>query len=371
MRWGQKKCGLEKGWLACSSSEYGAKYEVSETKCDNLDNDCDGKIDPGCVITIAGTGKAGFGDGQALQAKFNSISGIVFDKQGNIYVGDVKNARIRKLLATGKVETVAGSGTPGDKDGPALSAEFKNPVGLAIDLQGRIIISDTELHKVKRYDPKTNMVETIAGNGQEGDNVGSALTAQFNSPRGLAVNSKGEIFIADAQNNKIKKITTNGMVVLVAGTKTAGTQDGKASEAQFSLPSSLVFDSQGSLFITDATNNLIRKLDTKNIVTTVAGVPGGGYLDGPAISAKFRIPTGITIDQSGNLYISDFNNARIRKIDTQKNVTTIIGTGAFGYVDGPASKAQVGLVFALTISPNNELFFTESFNHVIRKYIRP
>jgi DNA-binding beta-propeller fold protein YncE len=367
----RKTCGGTKGWLACGASNFGADYQQNEAKCDSKDNDCDGRVDEGCVITIAGTATKGFKDGPALQAQFNVPRGLALDPSGNLYIVDALNDRIRKLDTNGNVTTIAGSGQSGHKDGPALQAQFEIPRGLIIDQKtGDMYITDTFNYRIRKLDAKGD-VTTIAGSGIKGFKNGPPFAAQFSFPIALAKNTVGDIFIADEDNRRVQKLLATGYVVTAAGDGTTGFLDGSSSKAKLSARG-LAIDKFGNLYITDPHNRRVRKLDANGTVTTIAGTGKFGTKDGPRLQAEFASPRGITMAPSGNIYISDTLNSTIRKIDTKGNVSTVAGSGIRGYLDGPALQAQFNFPEELVVdNAEKNLYVSDQDNHRIRKIILP
>jgi len=325
----------------------------------------------GSVTTFAGSATAGYNDGLGTAALFSNPAGMASDASGNIYVCDVFNNRIRKIGPDGTVTTIAGSGVAGNSDGPALSAQFYAPQGLAVDAQGNIFVADYGNSLIREIVAATNTVKTYAGNGYVGYVDGDALkTAEFSGPSGIVVDANGNLFVADRNNNMIRKITPAGVVSRVAGTKTPGYANGTVNTttgfyASFRNPGSLVLDSQGNIYIADLGNSAIRKITPGAVVTTIAGGPGqtsllgspaalamdpqgnffiadesgrvieltaslvlydlagsanvSGFADGAGISAKFSAPQGICVTPSGGIFVSDFNNNRIRQVAVVTN----------------------------------------------------
>jgi len=320
----------------------------------------------GLVSTFAGSGTAGFNDGTGTTALFSNPGGMASDASGNIYVCDVFNNRIRKIAPDGTVTTIAGSGVAGNIDGPALSAQFYAPQGLAVDAQGNVFIADYGNNLIRELEASTGSVKTVAGNGIPGYVDGEVFkTAEFNGPCALAIDANNVIYVADRNNNAIRKINTNGTTNTVAGTKAAGyfnTTQNAANlvYAYFRSPSGLALDANGNIYVADIGNSAIRKITSTGVVTTIAGGPGqssllgspaalamdkqgnfliadesgriieltaanvlydlagaanvSGYAEGSGTAAKFSNPQGICITPAGNIFVSDFNNNRIRKV---------------------------------------------------------
>lgn len=267
------------------------------------------KITPdGNVFTLAGDGTQGFADGSAGIAKFNGLADLVSDSSGNIYIADFYNNRIRKVAPTGDVSTFAGSGVSGFADGNNAVAQFKNPAGLTIDASGRIYVADQNNNRIRQI--FGGQVITIAGDGTNGYLDGNAISSKFDYPTDVAINGQ-DIYVVDNWNNKIRKISS-GQVSTVSGSS-YGFADGDLATAKFYNPLNLVTNAAGDIFITDTVNNRIRKI-SGNQVSTLAGTGISGFADGNSAVAKFKNPGGIAIDNQGNLYIADNPNHRIRKV---------------------------------------------------------
>ncbi len=226
--------------------------------------------------------------------------------------------------------------------------------------------------------PELNyIVSTLAGNGAIGFVNGSGITATFNNPHGVTLDAQGVLYVADADNHCIRKITANGVVITLAGTGIAGYNDGIGANAQFSFPTDVAIGTQGALYIADRGNNCIRKITSTGIVTTWAGVAGGGYQDGPAATARFNMPSGLAIDGQENLYVSDTGNNRIRKITSTGIVSTLAGGGVTatpnpgatsgGFADGQGVAAKFLLPNGITVDAQGNVYVADGYNNCIRK----
>ena len=267
------------------------------------------KIDPAGVVTTLAGSSAGYVDDTGTAAKFSSPTGVAVDSSGNVYVADFGNNRIRKIDPAGVVTTFAGS-TSGDDDGTGTAAQFYNPYGVAVDSSGHVYVADSNNHRIRKISP-TGVVTTFAGSSS-GNADGTGTAAQFDQPYGVAVDSSGHVYVADLGNSRIRKIDPAGVVTTLAGSS-AGDADGTGSAAQFNSPHGVAVDSSGNVYVADLGNNRIRKIDPAGVVTTFAGSTSG-YMDGALTAAKFKDPSGVTVDSSGNVYVADNNNHRIRKI---------------------------------------------------------
>lgn len=252
------------------------------------------KITPSAVVTTLATG-----DG--------SLRGLAFDEDNNLFVLD--DHKIFKRTPGGVVTTIAGS-TSGFADGMGTAAQFAEPIGIALDAAGNLFVSDFFNHRIRKITP-AGEVTTLAG-GVQGFADGTGTEAQFSSPQNLIFGNEGNLFVADEGNNRIRKITPQGVVTTLAGS-TQGLANGTGTAAQFYAPRSLVLDQEGNLLVADYGNSLIRKITPAGVVSTFAGSTAG-YQDGLTAEAKFNMPNGLVFDKDGNLFITDLNNYRIRKI---------------------------------------------------------
>lgn len=279
----------------------------------------------GIITTVAGTSGGYSGDnGAATSAELAVPNGVAVDSSGNIYIADTGNNRIRKVDTNGIITTVAGDGSVGysGDNGAATSAQLNYPTGLAVDSRGNIYIADALNDRIRKVDTN-GTITTVAGNGwagYSGDN-GPATSAQLTNPLGVAVDSSGNIYIADYSYNIIRKVDTNGIITTVAGDGTQGYSgnNGAATSAELSGPEGVEVDSNGNIYIADSENHKIRKVDINGIITTVAGTDSTEYNgdngdNGAATSAWLYEPRGVEVDSNGNIYIADTNNDRIRKV---------------------------------------------------------
>lgn len=337
------------------------------------------------INTVAGNGIYGFyGDGfTATAAEFAGPIGIAFDTAGNYYVVDFYNYRIRKISTDGTITTVAGNGTFGytGNGSVATSAEIAAH-GIAIDKHNNIYFSDPFYSIIRKVTP-AGIISTIAGNGTlgfSGDN-GPATNAEMTMPYGLAFDAAGNLFIADAGNHAIRKVNiTTGIITTVAGTGTGGYTGnlGKAIFAQLDSPYAVTFDRIGTMYISDHRNNVVRKVDTAGIITTFAGTfgvysnTGNG---GPAVLATINGPKGLLTDSIRNVYICDADNNVIRKVDTFGNISTIIGVGGSGGVGysgdlGPALAANIFNPYDIKMDKQGSFYIADANNERIRKVYR-
>lgn len=291
-------------------------------------NHCIRKISAaGAVTTLAGSGVAGFLDGQGTAAQFNYPSGIVYSG-AIVYVADASNNRIRKVDIGGGVTTLAGSGVAGTQDGIGSAATFNNPSGIAVSPPntGVLYVTDKNVGGIRQVQQPTGAVYLYTGGGLQGFADGQLIAAVFNNPYGIAIDVSGNIYVADQLNQRIRKIS-GGTVTTLAGSGIAGFADGQGAAAQFNNPSGVAVDASGNVYVADFGNNRIRKISASGAVTTLAGSGIAGFADGQGSAAKFSGPSGIAVDAAGNLYVADANNHRIRKLNVvlvQTNPVSVI-----------------------------------------------
>lgn len=268
----------------------------------------------GFIRNLAGDIQEGFIDGFAGSARFNHPEGIALHPEGFLVVADTFNHAIRKVTLQGEVTTIAGKGKRGYRDGAGQEALFNQPCGVATDRQGNLYVADTFNRRIRKIFPDGTVI-TLAGDGRPGLLDGPALEARFHTPSGVIVDPKdGSLYIADMGNNSIRKLTPDGLVITIAGAKHYGHVDGKGPEARFSIPYGVDLDAQGNLWIADWGNESVRILYPDGRVETVAGKLPQGYLDGPTYSAKFRGLMNVRVGPDGLIYLADTDNQRIRVI---------------------------------------------------------
>jgi len=326
------------------------------------------------VSTLAGSGTAGRVDGPGAAAQFNGPANVATDAQGNVYVTDNQTHCVRKITPAGVVSTLAGTGAPGRVDGPSATAQFDYPNGLAVTSQGTVYVADTNNNCIRAISP-AGVVSTLAGGATYGLQDGPAATARFWQPRGLALDQQGVLYVADYQNNRIRKITPAGVVSTVAGSGPSNVNfvaenfaDGPASSALFYYPSGVAVAVQGTLYVTDYQNNRIRKITAAGVVSTVAGSTGG-CTDGDAAQAKFYLPTDVAVDASGTLYVADYGNGCLRRISPAGQVSLFAGSCTrLGYADGPIAASIFSRSVGLVVNPAGTLLYVaDSNNNRIRK----
>ncbi|MCY4587285.1 MAG: NHL repeat-containing protein [Bryobacterales bacterium] len=273
--------------------------------------------------------------GRPTDAQLDSPTGAALDGSGNLYIADSNNHRIRMVDAGGMITTVAGTGTDGfsGDSGRATSAQLNNPIGVAVDSSGNLYIADTRNDRIREVDAD-GTITTAAGTWSDGfsGDGGPATDAQLDSPIDVAAdNGSGNLYIADSNNHRIRMVDAGGMITTAVGTGRRGFNEdgGPATEARLSFPHGVAVDGSGNLYIADTSNNRIRKVDAGGTITTVAGTGRRGFNgDGdPATAAQLNGPYGVVLDGSGNLYIADTRNNRIRKVDAEGTITTVAGMG--------------------------------------------
>ncbi len=297
------------------------------------------------VTTIlAGSGTTGANDAEGALASFNGPIGIVIDNDGNLYVADSKNNKIRKISTTGTVSTFAGSGTAGLVNDVGTAACFNHPDALTIDNAGNIYVADELNHVIRKITP-TASVSTFAGSGSYGLTNGSLTLAAFKNPTGISIDGSGNFYVADPQNNVIRKIDNTGMVSTFAGNSISALTDGTGTAASFNLPVSVATDKNGNVFVADLLNQRIRKITPAAIVTTVTttGVRNTSFDGINAVSA----------DAAGNLYVSA--NSSMIKVNTD-NVTTLVA-GSLPDAEGH------------TVDKNGNIYIADTRNNKILKIV--
>lgn len=316
------------------------------------------------VTTFAGSGIAGSTDTTGTAASFNYPTVVTFNRQNEIVVVDRSNHKIRKGARSGVITTIAGTGTAGATNGSTASATFRFPDGAIVDSQGNLFITDQSNHLLRKITPE-GIVSTFAGSTAGFlDGVGTA--AKFYYPAAMAIDALDNLYVADWNNHRIRKITPDGTVTTYAGS-TAGYLDGAAATAKFNGPTGLGIDNLGNLYVADYSNNRIRKIDTLGQVTTVAGSGAAGSADGNGTSASFNHPAVVAVASDNTLFVTDEGNHKIRKVSPSGEVTTYAGTGTMGAMDGNAGSAAFKNPTGITVGSDNTFYVADYGNHKIRQ----
>ena len=314
------------------------------------------------VSTLAGSTQ-GFTDGTGTSAKFYNPTRVAVDGAGNVYVADLSNHRIRKITTSGVVSTLAGSGTSGYTDGTGTSAQFNSPTGVAVDGAGNVYVADQGNHRIRKI-TTSGVVSTLAGSTY-GYTDGTGTSAKFYNPFGVAVDGAGNVYVADQGNHRIRKITESGVVSTLAGS-TYGYTDGTGTSAKFAYPFGVAVDGAGNVYVADYNNQRIRKITASGVVSTLAGSTYG-YRDGTGTSAQFAYPFGVAVDGAGNVYVADESNHRIRKITASGVVSTLAGSGTSGNADGTGTSAKFKNPTGVAVDGAGNVYVGDYNNHSIRK----
>ena len=333
---------------------------------------------PYFFTTLAGVGGAsGSANGTGSAARFLQPYGLTVDTAGVVYVADSRNNTIRKITPFGVVTTIAGlAGTSGSANGTGNAARFDYPVGVAVDKNGNLFVTDNFSHLVRKITPDGTVTTFAGAAGINGAANGTGAAARFNGPWGIAFDTAGNLYVSDADGHAIRKITPDAVVTTLAGVPgVPGTTDGLGTVAQFNGPGGLAVDSTGNVYVSDDSNHRIRKITPAGIVSTLAGPTGApvtGDADGPASSARFNLPRGIALDGAGNLYVTDIKNAIIRKISAAGVVSTLAGlSGTIGSADGLGSAVRFNSPQGIAVDARGNLYVADTLNHTVRMSVFP
>ena len=379
---------LQLGLMACLAFLGGTAAVAQEVMTLPLDANGEPVLPPGAMTetayvidAFAGTGERGFdGDGgHATQARFNGLGGIAVDASGNVYVADANNRRVRRIDASGMITTVAGNGELGSAGdgGSAIEAQLNIPTDIALDASGNLYIAEAVGNRVRKIDT-TGKISTVAGTGVEGSagDGGPAIEAQLNQPLAMAVDAAGNIFIGEYGGYRVRKVNLEGTITTIAGRGTKGGDGdgGPATAAQFNYISGLAVDVLGNILVSDMNEARVRKISPTGIISTIAGTGTWGHSGdgGPALRAEIETPGGLALDSAGNLFLAEFWVGRLRKINSRGVITTIAGTGeqlSTGDM-GLAVDAALDRPIRIAADPGGNLYVSEGYAHRVR-ILRP
>jgi hypothetical protein len=317
------------------------------------------------VSTLAGEGSGGFKEGDAATAQFNGPVDVAVDASGNVYVVDYKNFRIREITPAGVVSTLAGDGTTGFKEGAGSVAKFNYPLGVGVDGSGNVYVADAGNNRIRRITP-AGIVSTLAGDGSLGFKDGVGTAAKFDGPFAVAIDGSGKVYVVDYFNSRLRSITPAGEVSTLAG-GTYGFKDGAGKDAQFEFPTGVAVDTSGNIYVADPYNGRIRKTTPDGVVSTQAGDGTKGSKDGTGSLAQFMFPSRVAADASGNIYVADENDNRIRKITAAGVVTTLAGDGTQGFKEGAATTARFNGPAGVAVDASGNIYVADYINNRIRK----
>ena len=343
-------------------------------------NNNNNNLSIGFISTVAGNGSNTYnGDSLATLAGMDPYS-VCIDTAGNLYIADSWNNRIRKVFPNGKITTIAGNGKGGfsGDGGQATAAQLNWPEGICLDKNGNLYIADYLNNRVRKV--STNgIISTVAGTSNiilgNGDG-GLASSATLSGPYGLCIDKLGNLFIADYYDHRIRKVSTTGIITTYAGsTKTSFSGDGGlATAAGFFYPYGICMDTSGNLYISDDFDHRIRKVSSNGIISTISGTGQLGFMGdgGSATNAQFEFPEGLCLDAAGNLYITDKGNDRIRMISPDGKIKTVAGAGLVIVSKlgdgGLATDAEIlGPKGVCTDAAGNYLYIADQANHLVRK----
>ncbi|HEY4322864.1 MAG TPA: NHL repeat-containing protein [Mucilaginibacter sp.] len=296
---------------------------------------------------------------------FNSPVGIAVDGAGNLYVADYGNNLIRKITNGGLVSTFAGSGMQGSVNGAANVATFNEPTGIAVDASGNLYVADAGNDRIRKIS-SVGTVSTLAGVDSTGAVNGPGVGASFFDPLGVAVDGSGNVYVADAGNNMIRMITPAGIVSTLAGNN-AGASNGALGKTSFNNPTGVAVEGAGNVYVANYLNNIILEVNQGGTVTTLAGTGQTGANDGPDSSATFYYPNSVTVDAANNVYVADGVNNLIRKITPAGMVSTLAGNGMAGAIDSTGTAASFNGPSGLAVDAVGNVYVADTNNNLIRK----
>lgn len=337
-------------------------------------------------------------DGMGAAAQFDAPRGVAVDRAGNVYVADTRNNTIRKVSPSGEVTTLAGTaGLEGlvngagaaarldeprgvaldvngtlyvadSADGTGAAARFYSPFGVAVDRAGNVFVADSFNSTVRKIAPG-GIVTTLAGAARSRGNAdGTGASARFDQPFGIAADGNGTVYVSDATANTIRKISAAGVVSTLAGQGgSAGSTDGTGTSARFMVPYGIAVDTAGTVFVVDHGNHTIRRVTAEGVVSTLAGTAGSaGSTDGSGAAGRFRYPSGVAVDRDGNVFVADTDNHVIRQISPSGEVTTVGGSGSPGSTDGVGTAARFFNPKGIAAETGGRIYVADRSNHTVR-----
>jgi hypothetical protein len=311
----------------------------------------------------------GSGFNVTVQGRADGQTCTVANGSGTMGAGNVASVAVSCGAATFSVSTFAGSGAGGSNDGSATVARFKSPRGVAVDGNGLVYVADADNNRIRRISP-AGVVSTFAGSSATGGADGDASVASFNRPRSVAVDANGTVYVADQDNHKIRKISAAGVVSTLAGSGLRGSADDTGTAASFAFPYGIAVDASGNVYVGDQSNHKIRKITPDGVVSTLAGSGANGGADGNGTAASFSNPAGVAVDRDGNVYVVEIGH-RVRRITAAGEVSTVAGTGTAGSADGSADGTGTAASFnqpqGIAIGRDGSLYVADSSNRKIRK----
>lgn len=321
---------------------------------------------PYVTTTLAGSGATGSVDGAWNAASFFYPVGVAVDTQRNLFVGDYRNSRIRKVTSAGVVSTFVGNGNTAFLDGTGTSATVNEPLGLAFDSQGNLYVAEFSGNRIRKITP-AGVTSVLAGGGVAGYKDGTGTAAQFNCPHDIVLDAQDNLYVTDQLTHTVRKITSSGVVTTFAGNGTAGYQEGNGLAARLNAPRGLGIDNQGNLYVADRGNLRIRKITLTGDVTTYAGNGTSAYVDGPTSTARFKSPEKVVVDAQGNVLVSEWVDHCIRRISPSGMVTTILGNGTIGSANGTGMNACFYNPWGMAFDEQGNLYIADENNNLIRK----
>jgi len=342
-------------------------------------------VNPSGVTTLAGwPGQAASADGIGRMARFIYPGGVRVDQAGNAYVTDGGANTLRKIAPDGTVTTLVGkAGFAGSADGPASTARLSGPGGVTFDSAGNLYIADCSNYTVRKLTVSTGIVSTLAGSaGNRGTTDGTGSGARFYDPQNIAIDAVGNLYVADGAGNTIRKISPTGVVTTLAGSPgVAGSANGVGSAAKFDFLVGIAVDGAGNVYVADFNNNKVRKVTPGGTVTTLAGAGSAGSADGPGSVASFKSPSGVAVDAAGNVYVADTGNSTIRMITPAGVVSTVAGVpGQPEAGDGPTSAtsaggytwpaAQFNSPADVAVDAAGVIYVADAYNSTVRRIVR-